>query len=355
MLQRRYTPIILHIVAWGLIVPFFMLQPLFWEITLPIEFWEKQGILYIVLITMFYTNAHYLTPQLLFKGKSWKYLTAILCLIVAIYMSMQIVDNWLDLPHLWYKATHPNNPNHCPPPRKFWRLDTFLLLYSTLALGISTSITVIEKWQKDARIRQALEQEKINTELSLLKAQINPHFFFNTLNNIYALTIIDGDIAREAIHRLSRMMRYVLYENQEGFVRLSQEVAFIQDYIQLMQLRLTDRVKIDVTVPSQLNDVLIAQMLLLPFVENAFKHGVSATQPSHIRVSIKQDSQTLIAIVENTLFTSNKSISLESSNGIGLVNTRRRLDLLYGNNYQLEVSKDDENQLFKVSLRLITT
>ena len=163
-------------------------------------------------------------------------------------------------------------------------IDRPTIIISALVLGIGTSITVIQKWQKDKQEREALEKEKVSSELSFLKAQINPHFFFNTLNNIYALTQVDADKAGKAIHQLSRMMRYLLYETQQGQTMLGREIAFVKDYISLMQLRLTDAVKVIIDTPPHLLDMPMAPMMLLPFVENAFKHGVSATQQSHIDI-----------------------------------------------------------------------
>ena len=180
-------------------------------------------------------------------------------------------------------------PASSPTQRR--HIDTPTIIISALVLVIGTSITVIQKWQKDKQEREELEKEKVTSELSFLKAQINPHFFFNTLNNIYALTQVDADEAGKAIHQLSRMMRYLLYETQQGQTMLSQEIAFVKDYISLMQLRLTDAVKVIIDTPAHLLDMPMAPMMLLPFVENAFKHGVSATQQSHINILILQRGQ----------------------------------------------------------------
>src|ERR1700709_2659627 len=119
-----------------------------------------------------------------------------------------------------------------------------------------------------------MEQEQIRSELSFLKAENNPFFFFHSLYNIYALTLVNADTSRKALHQLSRMMRYVLYDTQHGTAQLSQEIAFIKDYISLMELRLTDKVTITFDLPTSLHDMVVAPMLFLPFVENAFKHGI---------------------------------------------------------------------------------
>ena len=219
-------------------------------------------------------------------------------------------------------------------------------------LGISTSITVVGRWQDEAQGRAELEQQRIGSELASLKAQINPHFFFNTLNNIYALTLLDGEQARVAIHRLSRMMRYVLYETAAGPTLLSQEVAFVQDYITLMQLRFTDRVMVAFAPPAPLLDVPLAPMLLLPFVENAFKHGVAASHTSRIAVALCQPTpETLVLEVRNTRL-SVPTTDLAGSNGIGLANTRRRLDLLYPGRYRLLVTERTPENEYLVELTL---
>jgi two-component system, LytTR family, sensor kinase len=348
--QRRYIPFLLHIFGWGLVMAMLFSQPKWMNVDPPSEFWLKQAVLLTLLTGIFYLNSYVLVPRLLFKNHTLGYIASIAVGVFAIYWSIQGLESWLNLPELWHKAfrgERPFNPNR---PRRF---DSFTFLYSLLSLGASTSLTVVQKWQKDAQIREQLEQEKVSSELSFLKAQINPHFFFNTLNNIYALTMIDVDNAREALHRLSRMMRYVLYETKEGTVRLSQEIDFLQDYIQLMQLRLTDKVKVTFEKPAPINNVAIAPMLLLPFLENAFKHGVSATQRSEIFIGLTQQGQTLRVEVRNTLF-SGKGKTLDESNGIGLVNTRRRLDLLYPNSYQLKITEQTPNNEYLVVLTLET-
>ncbi|MEI7587435.1 histidine kinase [Runella sp.] len=348
--QRRYIPLLLHIFGWGLVMSMLFSQPKWMNVDPPSEFWLKQGVLLSLLIGIFYLNSYVLVPRLLFKNHTIGYIASIAVGVFALYWAIQGIESWLNLPELWHKAFRAERPFN---PNRSRRFDTFTFLYSLLAVGASTSLTVVQKWQKDAQIREQLEQEKVSSELSFLKAQINPHFFFNTLNNIYALTMIDVENAREALHRLSRMMRYVLYETKEGTVRLSQEIDFLQDYIQLMQLRLTDKVKVTFEKPQPINDVAIAPMLLLPFLENAFKHGVSATQRSEIFVGLSQQGQSLRVEVKNTLF-SGKGKALDESNGIGLVNTRRRLDLLYPGRYQLNITEHTPDSDYLVVLTLDT-
>ncbi len=244
-----------------------------------------------------------------------------------------------------------------PPPLKLNQrrpIDRPTIIITALVLGIGTSITAIQKWQNDKQQREELEKEKISSELSFLKAQINPHFFFNTLNNIYALTQVNADEAGKAIYQLSRMMRYLLYETQQGETMLSREIAFVNDYISLMQLRLTETVKVNIKTPPDLVDRPMAPMLLLPFVENAFKHGVSATQESYIDLLILQRNGTIDITLTNSIM-KNNTVSLDTNSGIGLINTRRRLHLLYPGKHTLEISKEDATNKYTVHLTLNLT
>ncbi len=350
---RPYVSPLIHVLVWGLLGFLLLLYwPLSWQASgqfmLPIQFWIKQGILFCLLVGIFYLNAYVWVPRFLFQNRNGWFLVIALTASLALVFFVQQVDAWLNLPELIHKALHPDS-NEPPRPRKVF--DNYNFMLTLLVLGISTSVKAVQKWQKDAQLRLSLEQQKTSSELSFLKAQINPHFFFNTLNNIYILTTIDVEIARQALHRLSRMMRYVLYETQKDTTLLSQEVSFLQDYIELMQLRLTDKVEVIFESPPVLNDVLLAPMLFLPFVENAFKHGVSAQLPSRIHIAIHQQGPVLQLEVRNTKF-NEKRMVLDESNGIGLTNTRRRLNLLYPHHYDLQVNEDKTENEYQVCLTL---
>lgn len=348
---RPYIKSLIHILIWILLgFTLLLFFPLSWQVVLPSEFWIKQGFLFCLLVIVFYLNSLVLVPRLLFQNKTGLFILVLVAISLALMILVQMVDLWLNLPELMHRAFRPEAGAPPPITRSHW-FNTFLLLISFLVLGISTSVSAIQKWQKDSQIRQDLEQQRVNTELLFLKAQINPHFFFNTLNNIYALTHTNVELSRKALHKLSRMMRYVLYETQKDTTLLSQEIAFLQDYIELMQLRLSDKATICFEKPEALKDILIAPMLFLPFVENAFKHGVSALQASQIFISLRQKDGQLQLIVRNPIFT-RQGMVLEESNGIGLVNTRRRLDLLYPEKYQLEVSDGSSEKEFLVQLTL---
>jgi two-component system, LytTR family, sensor kinase len=245
----------------------------------------------------------------------------------------------------------PPLPRRLREPSLARNIDTLTVIISALVIVIGTSITVIQKWQKDKQVREELEKDKLSSELSFLKAQINPHFFFNTLNNIYVLTQVDAEEAGRAIHQLSRMMRYLIYETQQGQTMLSQEISFLKDYISLMQLRLTEMVEVDFEIPAEWKDTPMAPMILLPFVENAFKHGVSTSQKSFIKISVLQSGNILDVIIKNAVM-KDRGVSLDTNSGIGLTNTRRRLDLLYPGKYRLDIDDDTARKEFNVHLML---
>ena len=360
---RRYLTPLIHVLAWGLLaLTLLVFQPMSAHITLPTQFWVKQGVLLVLWVGVFYLTAYVSVPRLLMRGHTGWFVVVLVATAVAIQLLSRGFENALNLPALMREAFHaaeassggPRRPPGPPRPRG-GRFDLVTLLITLLVLGIATAITVVQHWQREAQLRERVDQQRTEAELALLKAQINPHFFFNTLNNIYSLTLIDGERARAALHRLSRMMRYVLYDTAAGQAQLSQEVAFVQDYITLMQLRLTDRVQVVFEHPEPVREVLIAPMILLPFVENAFKHGVAATQASRIIISLKQPTPDRLEIeVRNTLVPKSGA-DLAGSNGIGLVNTRRRLDLLYPGRYTLHVTERTPDNEFDVQLSLVVS
>jgi two-component system, LytTR family, sensor kinase len=349
---RRFVPLLIHILVWATLgLTLLVFQPLRWNVPLPTQFWVMQGAFFLLSVALFYFNAYLLVPRFLFRDRPIIFLLLCLASALGVVTIIDLLNDWLNLPDLMHQVFSGGRPRE----RGRSLFSSFrgpLNIFNTLLiLCVSTSIEAVKKWQKDAQLRYTLEQQKISSELSFLKAQINPHFFFNTLNNIYALTMFDVEASRKALLTLSRMMRYVLYETQTEQAYLSKEIAFIQDYINLMQLRLTDKVTVTFEKPEPLKDMPVAPMLFLPFVENAFKHGISATQPSHIFISLRQHGPELEVEVRNSVF-EEKVKTLEESNGIGLVNTQRRLDLIYPGRYTLEVTNGTPGTEFRIYLKL---
>lgn len=352
--KSKLITIIAHTLVWVVFgIAIFFYHPLFSGIDIPLQAWLTQAITLGLLVAAFYVNAAILVPRYLLKNRLVYYVALLIGIIAAIALIMAWVDVALTPPEAFNPV-----PGRLPramrlmPGGPTYHIQRPVVIITALVLGIGTSITAIQKMQKDRQKREELEKDKITSELLFLKAQVNPHFFFNTLNNIYALTTVDGELAGKAVHQLSRMMRYLLYDAQAGHTMLSQEVAFVKDYISLMQLRLTDAVKITVDVPPALADVPLAPMILLPFVENAFKHGVRSTQPGYINISIAQQDKMLHMMVLNSVIKDN-SISLDTNSGIGLVNTKRRLQLLYPGKYTLDITEQHAEYTVNLALNLL--
>jgi two-component system, LytTR family, sensor kinase len=350
--KSKLVTIIIHILIWAVFGFIYNIQPLTWNVVVPYQLWIKQTIILGIVIIAYYLNSFVLVPKFLLKNRNSIYFLIVIGVALIIVVLSGYIDNLLNLHQLMDSAFH-KMPRHPKGKGYHWDIGMLAALAATVALvlGISTSITTIQKWQTDKQKHQEMEQDKISSELSFLKAQINPHFFFNTLNNIYALTLVNADTSRKAIHQLSRMMRYVLYDTQNSTTLLSQEIAFVKDYISLMQLRLTEVVKIEFISPVALKDMSLAPMIFLPFVENAFKHGVSATQPSNISIVVEQNNNLVELKVVNTII-KEQSNNLEAGSGIGLNNTRRRLDLLYPGKYSLVINENTAENTYSVHLTL---
>ena len=201
----------------------------------------------------------------------------------------------------------------------------------TIAAAIATAIQLAMRWQHSEAARIEAEAARSEAELKNLRWQVNPHFLLNTLNNIYALTAIDTDRAQQAIQELSRLMRHVLYDNQQPSVPLADELEFIQNYIELMKIRLPQTVDVQFHVPTTIPNRPIAPLILISLVENAFKHGVSPTLPSYIHVTIDVDDDTTICDIRNSNHP--KAETDRSGHGIGLQQVQHRLDLAYPERY----------------------
>ncbi|MEX2564388.1 MAG: histidine kinase [Cyclobacteriaceae bacterium] len=348
--SKRIT-LLIHISVWVLIaIVIFVVSPLSWKVDLPVAYWQKQGLVLSFLIFLFYLNMHVLVPRLLFRGKIWLFvITGLFLTLVILFLIIQF-EKLIHLPELIHYAFRPDQP-YVPRPRNF-SFDLFTILLLLFGLGISTSVVAVQKWQSDAALRRQMEQEKVSSELSYLKAQINPHFFFNTLNNIYALTNIDVERAQKALLKLSRMMRYVLYETDKDLTILSKEVDFLLDYIELMRLRLSDKVTLHIDIPEKMSDFSIAPMLILPFIENSFKHGVSAKEKSEIYISMVLEGKVLRLKTSNTIFPNNPNSPERFNSGIGLANTKRRLSLIYGKKAQLDIDSHNPDNKFRVELKI---
>jgi len=208
------------------------------------------------------------------------------------------------------------------------------LLVVLLIIGLNIAIKLLFKSIRDERQMKELEKRTLQTELENLKHQLNPHFFMNTLNNIHALIDIDSEKAKETIIELSKLMRYILYDSSLPAVPLEKEIQFLNNYIALMRIRYMQQVEILIHLPEEIPNIKVPPLLFISFLENAFKHGISYQRASYVHLSIEIIDKELHCLLVNSNF--NKPIGHQHI-GIGLENSRKRLQLLYGNNYTLHI------------------
>lgn len=299
----------------------------------------------IVNALIFYGNSHVLLPRALTKKlKLSKYVLAVISFVIL----LSFIEGFTD--YLFNKFTNPFWDN-IMVEFTFEYFD-FTILINFLFLFISFGYGFTLQWYNNEVLKRQLIQDNIQTELNLLKTQVKPHFLFNTLNNIFGLANKNNDpLVANSIAKLADIMRYQTYESKDSKVVLSKEVEYLKNYIDLQKLRFTkgDKIKIEFNVKGDTESFFIDQLILLPLVENAFKHGVSLQSKTEILLNLEIKKSLLSFHVKNTINPSkNKSINEDS--GIGLDNLRKRLKLLYPNKSELIIKED--LKYFEVFLEL---
>ncbi len=345
---RKILISLIHISAWAtiLLLPHFLLRR-------PGDEGIKISdiVLWCLMVLFFYLNYYILVPYWLTRKKFIKYAVSVILMLIITFTTSRYLALKYDTGNEYERIRKKHSPERAAIIiRRIARgYGIAAVFFNLMTLAVSTSIKVTEDWYKMDRKRKEIENEKLTTELNLLKSQINPHFFFNTLNNIYSLAIRKSERTSEAIVKLSQLMRYIIYDTDKDKVPLDKEIDYLKNYIELEKLRLQQNVTVNFEVKGNSSDKLIEPLLLLPFVENAFKHGVHQTEPCDIIIRIIIDGR-LTLYVENPLQSQNNSRGQNSSQGFGWQNAERRLHLLYGKNYKLET--EISNGIFKVILKL---
>ena len=223
------------------------------------------------------------------------------------------------------------------------------LIICILLVGSGTTIKLMTKWLNEEKLRKDAEKEQLKTNLALLRHQVSPHFFMNTLNNIHSLIEMDSEKAQDAVERLSTLMRYLLYDSAQNAIELKKEIEFINSFVSLMQLRHSDEVEVTVLIPDQIPDIKIPPMLFISLLENAFKHGVSYPMKSYIYFKLQVHENTLDCIIKNS---KHKTVvnQYDEYAGIGLENIKKSLNLLFEKDYKLDIS--DKEKEFEVNLTI---
>ncbi|MDX9774085.1 MAG: histidine kinase [Bacteroidales bacterium] len=310
-----------------------------------------------VFFILFYINYFWLVPRLAQKGRWLRFTFLAASLIVILGLaSGKFYERLFTPPPEVIERMRQENPTNPHGDDRGQRRKEGMALYnffitSFLVSGFAVGLRYAESALKKEEEIKELEKEKLNSELALLKNQVSPHFFFNTLNNIYSLIEINKEDAQEAVLSLSKMMRYMLYESEQGNTRLSHEIEFMKGYIDLMKLRMSDRVKLTVSWPEKYEDLDLPPLLFIPFIENAFKHGVSYQGNAFIDISLKLDGGMIFFTARNSISRSGGNAP-QAASGIGLENVRKRLALLFPGSHELRI--DDGESVFTAELTIKT-
>jgi len=293
-------------------------------------------------LVIYFLNFYLLGPYLFFKHRYWLFVLINFVMIIGLNSQFFYV--------FFNRNNIPNMPEMGP---NMW-IGFFggFLMFLVLNCMVAAIAIGIRHYIRTREIKQQLKDEKAkNTEAELawLKNQINPHFLFNTLNNISSLTQIDPDAAQDAIAQLSDLLRYAMYETNKKTVPIQGEVEFMRNYISLMELRCNDKTEVTTTFDVQQN-IEIAPLLFISLIENAFKHGVSSSRPSKIDIRLLQNEDEIVFNCDNTNYP--KDDADRSGSGIGLENTRRRLDLMYAGRYTWEQKLEDNIYHVRIDLKI---
>lgn len=339
-LVRRVT----HVLIWILLLllPFLL------------SYNENEGVDYLRMIkiswipmffyaVVFYLNYFSLIDRFLYQGKRIAFILINLsCIILFIWLHFEIRE----FLNMITEIKPPHGPKkHGPPMQLFLYKD---LVSMFIPVIIAFAIKTSEKWKNTEIEKKEREKEILNSELQQLKYQLQPHFFFNSLNTIYALIERSPILAQETVHTLGKLMRYMLYDTESGKTSLENEIAFMNQYINLMKLRISDKTTIHTDFPKQASNIEISPFLFISLIENAFKHGVSSTHISEITFKLTVEGKKVLFYSENTNFPKNETD--KSGSGIGLSNLQKRLQLSYPGKYKFKTSA--ENKVYTVSLEI---
>ncbi|MCM1137365.1 MAG: sensor histidine kinase [Duncaniella sp.] len=296
---------------------------------------------------LFILNNYLLIPKLLKKGNYAGYFISVLLAIGFVWLWQRFrFFSFIEADHGHEQPIHRH-----PGPQPILPLPLFLdVIYDVLIVGFNLAISLLFQQFADRLKQESLMKENAENQLSYLKAQINPHFYMNMLNNIHGMIEIDPVKAQDMVIEMSSLMRYMLYESSRSRIALSSELGFIKDYLAVMRVRYPEEsVSISIKLPelSQIKGIMLPPLLFLVFLENAFKHGISYTITSFVSVKLAIEDGKIVFCCMNSIHPSKDSPKHE---GIGLENVKRRLDILYGNNYTLEIEHTDS--VYNVNLIL---
>ena len=287
------------------------------------------------LMFLFYSYYYWLIDKLWFKKQYIFFILVTVTLILCVSYSKYELFSYFAL----HKSKHKMPPFHAFVYFDF--LSNLLPVVFAMAIRYAQRNFSLEIAQKE------VQAQKLQADLTQLRYQLQPHFFFNALNNIYSLIAFDPQKAQQSVHSLSKLMRHFMQNSDQKQISLAEEVDFLQQYISLMQLRLTDKTTVQVDFPKQVPQLTIAPLLFISLVENAFKHGVSATAATTLSFSLKVEGNTIIFRSENTKIPTQESLY---SSGIGIDNLKKRLTLLYPERHQYTIEEKEGKYIAQLTI-----
>ena len=358
----KYTEIVLIILVWLVLLftPILFREDIYSPVQRSVV---SQLQILIPLLVVFLINRFFLVPRLLFRGKQVSYIIMVVGTIILFTAGSYVYDTEIknvpppEVPQVSEEIKTPPyafpggvdtfgnlRPAQTRQPKPIPPFANFLIL-SVLFVGFDTGLRSGLRGINIENEKVRLEKENVASQLVLLRNQVSPHFLMNTLNNIHSLVDINTEEAKEAIIKLSKMMRYLLYETETEKTTLKKEIEFLESYINLMKLRFNEKVKIVLNVPEVIPDKTIPPFIFTSLIENAFKHGISYKDESFINIDLAITNELLVLVVRNSKTDNNRN---DEFSGIGIENTRKRLELLYGSNYSFDIV--DNNNFFIVNL-----
>lgn len=288
-------------------------------------------------VIIFYCNYSWFIEKFIFARKNLQFIVANIMLVALCIYANHLIREYVLPPH-----DGPFSPS-------FWIFSIYWqILTAIITVGISIAVRMTQRWIESENTKRNSENARLQSELTYLQYQLQPHFFFNSLNNIYSLVDSAPEKAKETIHSLAKLMRYMLYEAKEGQVSLAKEIEFLEKFISLMEIRLSEGIRVQRSFPKAAEGSQITPLLFLPLVENAFKHGAQPSGKGLISFDLQLKDNEATFTVENPNLP--KTQEDKSGSGIGLENLKKRLDLLYPGQYHLEQTATD--QVYKAELKI---
>ncbi|MBU2996287.1 histidine kinase [Cellulophaga baltica] len=335
---------ILHVLAWIILfsIPYFLLALDQNQSQVFLKTIARSWVHLIIYGFIFYLNYFKLIDKYLFSEKTVFFIVINVVLIsFSIFLREQLKESYFDN---WFTESV-KDEKFLHNKEMFFYIN---LIATSVPVVFAIALKTTERWVNIEKENKEIATVKLQTEIQHLKYQLQPHFFFNSLNNIYSLVDISPDQAKTTIHSLSKLMRYLLYETNTELVFLSKEIDFMKKYIDLMKLRLTDKTTVKYSFPENVNQVKIAPLMFISLIENAFKHGVSANKKSFINIDMNVFDTIVVFKIKNSNFP--KHATDKSGSGIGLDNLKKGLNLLYADKHNLDIKV--EGEVFSVVLEI---